>query len=54
MTLSIIGRCSKTGQMGIAISSSSIAVGALPPAAQQSRGGIDPKHHLTGAGAAHS
>ncbi|MDR8346302.1 DUF1028 domain-containing protein, partial [Acinetobacter baumannii] len=31
MTLSIIGRCSKTGQMGIAISSSSIAVGARCP-----------------------
>lgn len=31
MTLSIIGRCAHTGQMGIAISSSSIAVGARCP-----------------------
>ena len=31
MTLSIIGRCAKTGQLGIAISSSSIAVGARCP-----------------------
>lgn len=31
MTLSIIGRCAQTGQMGIAISSSSIAVGARCP-----------------------
>lgn len=28
MTFSIVGRCSKTGQLGIAVSSSSIAVGA--------------------------
>ncbi|WP_428944053.1 DUF1028 domain-containing protein [Pantoea sp. FN060301] len=31
MTLSIVGRCARTGQMGIAISSSSIAVGARCP-----------------------
>ena len=31
MTLSIIGRCAQTGQIGIAISSSSIAVGARCP-----------------------
>ncbi|NPT57998.1 DUF1028 domain-containing protein [Paraburkholderia elongata] len=31
MTFSIIGRCSETGQLGIAISSSSIAVGARCP-----------------------
>ncbi|MDI9277094.1 DUF1028 domain-containing protein [Pantoea sp. EABMAA-21] len=31
MTLSIVGRCAETGQMGIAISSSSIAVGARCP-----------------------
>ncbi|KIS43519.1 DUF1028 domain-containing protein [Kosakonia radicincitans] len=31
MTLSIIGRCAQTGQLGIAISSSSIAVGARCP-----------------------
>lgn len=31
MTFSIVGRCSKTGQMGVAISSSSIAVGARCP-----------------------
>jgi len=31
MTFSIVGRCPKTGQLGIAISSSSIAVGARCP-----------------------
>ena len=31
MTFSIVGRCSDTGQLGIAISSSSIAVGARCP-----------------------
>jgi len=31
MTLSIVGRCAETGQLGIAISSSSIAVGARCP-----------------------
>lgn len=31
MTISIIGRCAQTGQLGIAISSSSIAVGARCP-----------------------
>ena len=31
MTLSIVGRCAQTGQLGIAISSSSIAVGARCP-----------------------
>ncbi len=31
MTFSIIGRCQETGQVGIAISSSSIAVGARCP-----------------------
>jgi uncharacterized Ntn-hydrolase superfamily protein len=31
MTFSIVGRCAKTGQLGVAISSSSIAVGARCP-----------------------
>src|ERR1700758_636436 len=31
MTFSIVGRCEETGQLGIAISSSSIAVGARCP-----------------------
>ena len=31
MTLSIVGRCAQTGQLGIAVSSSSIAVGARCP-----------------------
>ncbi|CAK9886766.1 MAG: hypothetical protein XXXJIFNMEKO3_03212 [Candidatus Erwinia impunctatus] len=31
MTVSIVGRCAKTGQLGIAISSSSMAVGARCP-----------------------
>lgn len=31
MTFSIVGRCAETGQLGIAISSSSIAVGARCP-----------------------
>ena len=31
MTFSIVGRCPETGQLGIAISSSSIAVGARCP-----------------------
>src|ERR1700752_4070441 len=31
MTFSIVGRCDETGQLGIAISSSSIAVGARCP-----------------------
>ncbi|PMU46237.1 DUF1028 domain-containing protein, partial [Pseudomonas sp. GP01-A14] len=31
MTFSIVARCAETGQMGIAISSSSIAVGARCP-----------------------
>ena len=31
MTFSIVGRCAETGQFGIAISSSSIAVGARCP-----------------------
>ncbi|QIL71502.1 DUF1028 domain-containing protein [Diaphorobacter sp. HDW4B] len=31
MTFSIVGRCEKTGQLGVAISSSSIAVGARCP-----------------------
>ncbi len=31
MTFSIVGRCADTGQLGIAISSSSIAVGARCP-----------------------
>ncbi|GAB5096653.1 DUF1028 domain-containing protein [Caballeronia sp. HLA56] len=37
MTFSVIGRCQETGQLGIAISSSSIAVGARCPWA---RGGV--------------
>ena len=31
MTFSIVGRCERTGQLGVAISSSSIAVGARCP-----------------------
>jgi len=31
MTFSIVGRCARSGQLGIAISSSSIAVGARCP-----------------------
>jgi uncharacterized Ntn-hydrolase superfamily protein len=40
MTFSIVGRCAETGQLGIAISSSSIAVGARCPWAQASVGAI--------------
>ena len=39
MTFSIIGRCPETGQVGIAISSSSIAVGARCPGV---RAGVGP------------
>lgn len=40
MTFSIIGRCAKTGQLGIAISSSSIAVGARCPWLQPGVGAV--------------
>lgn len=40
MTFSIVGRCSSTGQMGIAISSSSIAVGARCPWLQPGVGAV--------------
>lgn len=40
MTFSIIGRCAQTGQLGIAISSSSIAVGARCPWARAGVGAV--------------
>lgn len=40
MTFSIVGRCASTGQMGIAISSSSIAVGARCPWLQPGVGAV--------------
>ncbi|QIM47846.1 DUF1028 domain-containing protein [Pusillimonas sp. DMV24BSW_D] len=40
MTFSIVGRCEKTGQFGIAISSSSIAVGARCPWARSGVGAV--------------
>jgi uncharacterized Ntn-hydrolase superfamily protein len=40
MTFSIVGRCAETGQMGIAISSSSIAVGARCPWLQPGVGAV--------------
>ncbi|MNP09958.1 hypothetical protein D3C76_1020880 [compost metagenome] len=40
MTFSIIGRCPETGQLGIAISSSSIAVGARCPWARAGVGAV--------------
>lgn len=40
MTFSIIGRCAETGQLGIAISSSSIAVGARCPWARAGVGTV--------------
>jgi uncharacterized Ntn-hydrolase superfamily protein len=40
MTFSIIGRCAETGQLGIAISSSSIAVGARCPWLQAGVGAV--------------
>jgi len=40
MTFSIIGRCAATGQMGIAISSSSIAVGARCPWLRSGAGAV--------------
>ena len=43
MTFSIVGRCERTGQLGVAISSSSIAVGARCPwvrAGVGKRGGV--------------
>jgi uncharacterized Ntn-hydrolase superfamily protein len=40
MTLSIVGRCAETGQLGIAISSSSIAVGARCPWLQSRVGAV--------------
>ncbi|APA89503.1 DUF1028 domain-containing protein (plasmid) [Paraburkholderia sprentiae WSM5005] len=40
MTFSIVGRCAKTGQLGIAISSSSIAVGARCPWARAGVGAV--------------
>jgi len=40
MTFSIVGRCAETGQLGIAISSSSIAVGARCPWLRPSVGAV--------------
>ncbi|KKB64245.1 major pilin protein fimA [Robbsia andropogonis] len=40
MTFSIIGRCAETGQLGIAISSSSIAVGARCPWVRSNVGAV--------------
>lgn len=40
MTFSIVGRCQQTGQLGIAISSSSIAVGARCPWARAQVGAV--------------
>lgn len=40
MTFSIVGRCAETGQLGIAISSSSIAVGARCPWLRSSVGAV--------------
>jgi uncharacterized Ntn-hydrolase superfamily protein len=40
MTFSVIGRCAETGQLGIAISSSSIAVGARCPWARAGVGAV--------------
>lgn len=40
MTFSITGRCAKTGQLGIAISSSSIAIGARCPWVQTGVGAV--------------
>jgi len=40
MTFSIVGRCAETGQLGIAISSSSIAVGARCPWIQAGVGAV--------------
>jgi len=40
MTFSIVGRCGQTGQLGIAISSSSIAVGARCPWARAGVGAV--------------
>ncbi len=40
MTFSIVGRCRKTGQLGVAISSSSIAVGARCPWARAGVGAV--------------
>ncbi|SEK01004.1 DUF1028 domain-containing protein [Paraburkholderia diazotrophica] len=40
MTFSIVGRCEKTGQLGIAISSSSISVGARCPWARARVGAV--------------
>src|SRR5215471_14596793 len=40
MTFSIVGRCAETGQLGIAISSSSIAVGARCPWLRASVGAV--------------
>lgn len=40
MTFSIVGRCPETGQLGIAISSSSIAVGARCPWARAGTGAV--------------
>lgn len=40
MTFSIVGRCARTGQLGVAISSSSIAVGARCPWLQAGVGAV--------------
>ncbi|VTM89133.1 Family of uncharacterised function (DUF1028) [Raoultella ornithinolytica] len=53
MTFSIAAYCPESGQFGIALSSSSIAVGARCPWLQAGvGGGIQSEHHVTGAGSA--
>lgn len=43
MTFSIVGRCAQSGQLGVAISSSSIAVGARCPWVRAGVGVVDRK-----------
>ncbi len=52
MTLSISARCPESGQLGIAISSSSIAVGSRCPAIARRRRGRQSEHNPAVAGAA--
>ncbi|VFS88017.1 Family of uncharacterised function (DUF1028) [Kluyvera cryocrescens] len=55
MTISIAALCPESGQLGIAISSSSIAVGrTLSVAAGRGWRGIQPEHYAAIAGAAYS
>mgnify|MGYP002261704844 CR=1 FL=1 len=42
MTFSVVARCAETGQLGIAISSSSIAVGARCPWLRPGVGAVRP------------